>query len=230
MEGFVIGTVVADWDEEHQGMVQAKFLPGPDEEVITEWIPVMIPFGGGSYGSCHLPGVGNTVVIGFEYGNGNRPMVMGCLWSQDNPIPPKHLWKSKTGYSFSLDEEEKHMAWTDPEGKNSIVWSTKEKTLIMDVEETLVLKIGGEKFLTLKKDKLTVHVALNVKADKIIVSAESIETDTSENTTLKGKNIKLSSEQKLNVEGTTLELKATASGKFGSSGILELKGAMIKLN
>lgn len=144
------------------------------------------------------------------------------------------------------------MALSDPDQKNRIIWSAKEKTVTVDAEEKLVIRIGGNQLLTLEQEKLTVTGALTIKAEKIMIEAESITAETAKDTILKGDNIRLSPKQKLRIEGskaelvpnqgmtiktgslqaegTTLELKATASGKLNSSGILELKGAMIKMN
>lgn len=274
MEGIVIGTVIANWDENHPGMIQAEFLLGPAGVVKTDWIPVMTPFGGASYGSYLLPEVGNTVVIGFEHGSGSHPVVLGCLWSHDNPMPEKTankdnsrlVWRSKSGYALCVEEQEQAVTWTDPEGENTFSWSTKDKTLTLDVKEKLILNIGGESFLTVEKGSITVTGALKVTAEDVTVTGAEMKTEATGNLELKGNNIKLSPEQgtqiagnkaeitssqsvtiktgqlkaegttvqckgtQTSVEGTTLELKAQASGKLTASGILEVKGTMVKLN
>ena len=282
MEGIAVGKVTANWDKDHPGKVQVEYLLGADGEMKTDWIPVMTPYGGNAYGAYHLPSAGNFVVIGFEQGNTNRPVVLGCIWNQDNPIPgdtaneknSRILWKSRSGYTFFVEEEEKKVSFSDPEGKNTLVWSTEEKSLTVDVEEKIVLKIGTEDFLTLEKGKLTVKGALEIQTEGVTAKAESIivktekgyEVDAGQNLSVKGQNIALSPDQNTTiegmkteikpkqgveikaqqvhlegttaafkgkqtaVEGTTLELKAQASGKLQSGGILEVKGSMLKLN
>lgn len=273
MEGIVIGTVTANWEKDHPGMIQVQYLLGPAE--MTEWIPVMTPFGGDSYGSYHLPEVGNTVIIAFEAGNANRPVVLGSLWSGANPLPAetasqnnsKLLWQSKSGYSLTVEEEEKQISWSDPDGTNTLVWSTEEKTLTLDVAETVILKFGGNEFMKLQKGSVTVTGPLAVTAESTEIKTEktcAIKADT--DMSVDAKNIVLTPQQKFSaagkqaeikpsqgillkaaklegectqlslkgqqtsVEGTTLELKAKASGKLTASGILEVKGSMLKLN
>lgn len=227
MEGIAIGKVTADWDQEHPGKVQVEYLLGAGGEMKTDWIPVMTPYGGNSYGSYHLPSTGNCVVIGFEQGNANRPVVLGCIWDQENPIPgetanennSRLLWKSKSGYTFSVEEEEEKVSYSDPEGKNTITWSSKEKSLTVDVEERIVLKIGAEDFLTLEKGKLTVTGALEIQAEGVTVAAESIfakaekgcEVEAGQDVSVKGKNIALSPQQNTTIEGTKTEIKPNQS-------------------
>lgn len=282
MEGIAIGKVTANWDEEHPGKVQVEYLLGASGEMQTDWIPVMTSFGGDSYGVYHLPSAGNSVVIGFEQGNANRPVVLGCIWNQDNPLPgetanennSKLLWKSKSGYTFFVEEEEKKVSFSDPEGKNTLIWSTEEKCLTVDVEEKIILKIGTEDFLTLEKGKITVAGELEIQVEGVTANADSIAVKTekaygveagqdvgmkgkninlmpNQNTTIEGTKTEIKPKQGVNikaqqivvegttaafkgkqttVEGTALELKAQASGKVESSGILEVKGTMLKLN
>lgn len=225
MEGIAIGKVMADWDKDHPGKVQVEYLLGAGGEMKTGWIPVMTPYGGNSYGTYHLPAAGSFVVIGFEQGNANRPVVLGCIWNQDNPIPPdtaneknsRLLWKSKSGYTFFVEEEEKKVSFSDPEGKNTFVWSTEEKSLTVDVEEKIVLKIGTEDFLTLEKGKLSVTGALKIQTEGVTAKAEhiSVETDkgyaveAGQDVSVKGKNILLAPSQNTTVEGAKIQIKPT---------------------
>lgn len=268
MEGIAIGTVKVNWDKDHPGMIQAEFLLGSAGKMVTDWLPVMTPFGGASYGAYFLPEVGNSVVIGFEQGSGNRPVVLGCLWDQKNPLPEgaaneknsKLLWKTKSGYTFFVEEEEKQISFSDPEGKNTAVWSTKDKCLTLDAEETVKIRFGGKDFLTLQKGKisaaeeleLTVEKTCSVKAQEdLTLEGKNIGLSPKQNTEVKGVKAEITPSQAVSikaqqieaegtcaswkgkqttVEGTTLELKAQASGKLQSSGILEVKGSILKLN
>ncbi|GEM_PF-951180 len=275
MEGIVIGTVSANWNEDFPGKIQVEYLLGDTGNTKTEWVPVMTGFGGDSYGSYQLPEVGNTVVIAFEAGNANRPVVLGSLWSQKNPLPgetanennSKLLWKSKSGYQFLVEEKDRQISWSDPEGENTLIWSTEEKKLTLDVAETVEIKFGGEEFMKLQKGSITVTGPLVISAESIKTTTEkTYEVEADGDLSCKGKNITLAPQQKLEVtgsqveikpgqsitmkagtleaegtkavwkgkqtliEGTTLELKAQASGKLNSSGMLELKGSIVKLN
>lgn len=216
MEGIAIGTVQTNWDQDHPGKVQVNYLLGTTGEMKTDWIPVMTPFGGSAYGSYHLPSVGNSVVVGFEQGNANRPVVMGCLWNQANPLPAGAanennsmlLWKTKAGYTFFVEEEEHKISFSDPEAKNTLIWSTTDKCLTVDVEEKVVLKIGTEVFLTLEKGKLTVTGVLEVNAESMTVKTEqAYGVEAGGDAQIKGTNITLEPSQNTTVKGIKTEIK-----------------------
>lgn len=260
MEGIIIGTVTENWDKDHLGMLKVTYLLGEQGTMKTEWVPVMVPIGGSSYGGYHLPEVGNTVVLGLEAGNVNRPVVLGCIWSKKNPSSgdtaneknSKCLWKSKSGYSFTVEDEENKVTWSDSEGKNSLEWDTKDKTLTVNVEETVVLKVDGEEFLKLQKGKVKVNGSLDfTTSENFSCQGENVTLKPKQKLQIKGNQTEIASSQSIvlkaakleadgttavwkgqqvKIEGTAVELNAQAIGKVSASGVLELKGAMIKLN
>lgn len=223
MMGIARGKVTANWEKSHPGMVQVVYRLGETGEMKSDWIPVMTPFGGKNYGAYLLPEVGSSVIIGFEQGSLNCPVVLGCLWDQEHPLPPdsaneknsRLMWKSKSGYLFFVEEEEKEIRFSDPDGKNTMVWST------------------GKKSLT-----LTIEGAFQIKASEDIqIKGKNITLSSGQKTTIKGTQAEIAPTQKLTLktqqmaaEATALELKAQASGKVQSGGILEVQGSLLKLN
>lgn len=286
MEQIVTGTVMDNWEEEHPGKIQVSYTLGEQGEVQTDWMPVMCSYAASGCGSYTLPEVGATVVVGFVYGNPNCPLVLGSVWSQDNPMPEetanennsKKRWKTKAGYELLVDEEENLIRVTDPAGQNTVEWSSEEDHghLTINVMEKVDISIGGEPFLTLEKEKVTFAGAVTVQAEGMAVQTEKafsveagedmklksdgmdleagkdLEMKASGNVKASGKNIELSPTQKLSVSGAnveikpsqgatvkanqlkiealSLEMKANASAKVESGGILQLKGSMMKLN
>lgn len=100
---------------------------------------------------------------------------------------------------------------------------TEEKTMTVDAAEKLVINVGGETVLTVEKGQITLAAGVKIKAEGVIIQAESLKTEVSGDLVMKAG-------RQTMIEGSTLELKAAASGKLNSDGMLELKGAMIKLN
>lgn len=281
------GTVMNNWDEEHPGKIQVAYTLGEEGAAQTDWLPVMCSYAVSGCGSYVLPEVGATVVVGFVYGNPNCPLVLGCVWSRDNPMPEetanennsKKRWKTKAGYELLVDEEENVVRFSDPAGQNSVEWSFEEDHghLTVNVMEKVDLTMGGQPFLTLEKEKVTFAGTVTVRAEGMAVQTEkAFSAEAGDELTVKagggmaleadkdlkikasgdvkesGKNIDLSSGQKLSASGTaveikpnqgvtvkanqiqlealSLEMKANASAKVESGGILQLKGSMMKLN
>lgn len=274
MDGIAIGTVKENWDEDYPGMVKVEYVLGLAGKSETGWLSVMSSFAGAGYGAYQLPEVGSRVVVGFEGGDPNRGVVLGNIWSPADTLPDgaanennsKKMWKSKAGYEVYVDEEEIEVSFADPEHENSLVWSSKEGSLTVDVKEKVVLTLGGEPFLTIEKEKITIDGTVTVEAEDMMLEAKSLTLKTSdsisidpgqklsvtgdnteltpgmgitmktkqwkvEGTTmeLQGTQMKLEGKQ-LQIGGTMVEIKAQASGKMESGGIMEVKGAMLKLN
>lgn len=266
MEGLVIGHVVNNWEEAHQGSVQVEWRLGEEGKCRTGWIPVMASFVGPSYGSYHLPEIGTTVVLGFLNGGHQSPVVLGGIRGAEDTLPSecanennsKKMWKSKSGYTFFVEEETKQLSFSDPKAENSLVWSSEEGILTLDVKEKVMVKLGGESFLTLEKEKMTVEGALTIQAESITLKTDKDITlspgkDTAiggntiklEGTTVKlkgttvnleGTTVKLEGTttelkgKQMKVEGTVMEIKAQANGTIESSGMMAVKGTMLKLN
>ncbi|WP_394821376.1 HET-C-related protein [Pendulispora albinea] len=63
------------------------------------WVPVSQPWGGDGYGMQCLPREGMDVIIGFLEGQGERPYVKGCVYSEQNHLPfPDEIEHQKIGF------------------------------------------------------------------------------------------------------------------------------------
>lgn len=256
----VIGKVVDNWNEEKPGMIQVSYGLGKEGESQTGWIPVMMPYVGPSYGSYVLPETGTAVVVAFEQDNKNRPVVLGCIRTAEDALPEntaneensKKLWKTRKGYRFWVDETEESVSYSDPEGQNTVSWSTKEKTLTVNVNEKLVINIGGEAFATVERGKITLEGDAELSVGgSLTLKASNITLDPEQGTTVKGTTATVSSTQEismksqqlslegttakltgkqLNLEGVITEIKAKANLSIESNGMAAVKGTMLRLN
>ena len=83
------GRVVENWDDKHPGMVRVEVFLGESGKNRTDWVRVAQPYAGKEYGHYFLPEVGDEVVLAFNLGDRDHPIVIGSLWSQVNPLPQK---------------------------------------------------------------------------------------------------------------------------------------------
>lgn len=87
-------TVVGPGSEEihvdAKGRIKVQFhwdrQPAPNGESSC-WIRVMQPWGGAGWGVQFIPRVGMEVVIGFEGGDPDKPLVMGSVYNGTHPLP-----------------------------------------------------------------------------------------------------------------------------------------------
>jgi uncharacterized protein involved in type VI secretion and phage assembly len=81
--GLARAQVVDVRDPDSAGRIKVKF-PWLPREVET-WARVSLPLGGNRTGLWALPEVGDQVVIGFEHGDVQSPVIIGSLWNGDRP-------------------------------------------------------------------------------------------------------------------------------------------------
>jgi len=234
------GLVKDNWDKEHPGMIKAEYFLGTQGGNVTGWIPVAVPYASKGCGAYMLPEIGSEVVIAFNMGDRNCPVVIGSLWNQKNTVPAETAVEKNTikriktkggceivfddkegkesvlvqtpgGLHFKIEDENQSIEVLDKDGKNGVSIQAKEGSLTVSAEKKLVLKAGGKEMLVLDGNSK----AATLKTGKL--SAEA-----SQGLELKGQNTKL--------EGSMLEIKGQSSLKVQSSGMAEIKGAMVKIN
>lgn len=60
---------------------------GPTDEQSSCWVPVSQPWGGTSFGGINVPRIGQEVLVEFLNGDPDRPLVIGRVFTKDNPVP-----------------------------------------------------------------------------------------------------------------------------------------------
>ncbi|WP_108262792.1 type VI secretion system Vgr family protein [Mangrovicoccus ximenensis] len=68
---------------------------GGADETSTCWVRHMTPWSGKNWGMIHIPRIGQEVVVQFEEGDPDRPLVTGMLYNADT-MPPWGLDGAKT--------------------------------------------------------------------------------------------------------------------------------------
>lgn len=249
------GTVVQNWDKDHPGMVKVKIHMEESKENITNWIPVATPYGGKQYGFYFLPEINDEVVVAYDHGVQECPIVVGSIWTKENIIPEQVATEqntikkirtkggheivfeetkdaenicvtSATGLHLKLEDKPSVITLSDKDGKNCFQLDCKNGTLTLLADQKISLKAGNKEMLL-----------LDGKADKIIASAKQIQLKASasfqaegKSTEIKGDSTKVSANGSMSVEGTNTTVKGSAKLGVESSGIAEVKGSMVKIN
>lgn len=238
--GVVTGTVKENWDKEHPGMIKAEYFLGEKGKNVTGWIPVAVPYGGNQYGGYALPEIKDTVVIAFIGGDRNCPVVIGSLWSKVNALPPdaanekntikKFVTKGGCQVTFddtdkknkieistpkkmhiTIEDEPEKITVGDDKGDNSIVFDCKGGKVTVNGGKTLELKVGG-----------SAMAVFDGNAKSIKLDANKIDIDAKQALNAKSSNTQLS--------GSMMAIKGDSTTKIESSGMMQIKGAMVKIN
>lgn len=236
--GLVLAEVTDLKDPDNLGRIMCHILT--EEKANTlDWCYVMSPLAGKQHGIQYMPDVGDLVVLGFISGDRQRPLVLGCLWNKQIPMP--YPLKDGKNFSFSIKTPAGSEILMDGEkGKEKITIKTPaETTIVMDDEKKAIniMDKGGKN--AIKMDLK--GGAMEVLADKKITlkaGSASLELDGSgkatlkatTSTTLDAATVELKAKSQLKGQGAQTEIKATGQLTLQSSGITNVKGSLLNLN
>lgn len=182
-----VAKVVDNNDPKKLGRVKVKYmwqqLDDHPQHKTTAWLRVQTPDAGSSdavdknRGIFFIPEVGDQVMVGYEFGDPNRPFVMGSLYNVKNSrgITGENATKTirtRSGHTLEFNDDESGewgITIKDVEG-NVMRLDTKNKNIeIMAMNDVVI---------TARE-----NIALNAKNISII-AREDIDTDSGNNTTL----------------------------------------------
>ncbi|HWV09199.1 MAG TPA: type VI secretion system tip protein TssI/VgrG [Pseudomonas sp.] len=77
------------WTDEY-GRIKIQFpwdRDGKNDETSSCWVRVALPWSGKGFGMQFIPRIGQEVIVTFIDGDPDRPLVTGCVYNGDNPLP-----------------------------------------------------------------------------------------------------------------------------------------------
>ncbi len=238
--GITTGTVKEIYDNKFPGMIKVEFFMTDGTINVSDWIRVVVPYGGKNKGMYFLPDIGDEVVIAFEHGNIEKPYVLGCLWNNKDTIPDDTVKEDNTIKKLRTRGGHE-VIFDDTENKSKIKISTPKKSEILIDDENSAITITskgdkGEDVINLDSK----NGVINIKAQKKIkldTGSSTIDIDgsgkkieiKSDTISLDGKTIKIKG-QSVNIQGNQTEIKASASLNVKCDGVTTIKGGMVKIN
>jgi phage protein D len=200
ISGTVIATVTQNADPDDLGRVKLKF-PWLSNDYETDWSRVVQVGAGPNSGMIFLPEVGDEVLCAFEFGDMRRPYVIGGL----------HNGKDKPKLGDKLVDAGKVT-------RRGIVSRSGHRVILFDGDQKsgiALMSADGKLRVSLNQTKGEIHITgdgpMTIDAGKGAVTVKSQGDITVQS-------------------GGNLNLKGQAGVKIESSGIVEVKGSMIKLN
>ena len=228
--GLVIGIVSNNKDPDSMNRVKVK-VPAFDDQSELPWARLLTIGANANEGIHVLPQVNSEVLVAFEHGDLNRPVVLGGLWNGRDA--PKILadallnngkvaqWSVVSGNTVltlrNAEDNAEHMKLSLADGKT-----------IMYVGADKIEVISNNKSIELKNTKGSVLIK---ESGDIVLKAPNITIEATENLVLKGMSIDAKASNAAKLEGSgTLALKGGGSAKLEASGVTEIKGTMVKVN
>lgn len=177
VSGVVVGKVENNVDPENLGRVQLSF-PHLSDVNISEWARIATTFAGGAptsqgHGTYFLPDRGDEVLVTFERGDINSPIVIGALWNGQARPPEtntgpnfKKMIRLKSGMQIVFDETtgRENLLIEDKAGNSIHLDSTTGREQL-----TLEDKMGS----VIKLDSVTGDIVIEAKRNVVIKSSET---------------------------------------------------------
>lgn len=192
--------IVTD-NEDPEGMGRVKLtFPWRDVDDESYWARIAVPMAGDDRGTYFLPEVDDEVLVAFDDGDIRYPYVIGALWNGQQSLPAEN------------------------EGNNDVrkIRSRSGHELVFDDSDTeanVEITTDGGHTITLNDSSGSEKVTIEDSS-----GSNTIEFDATQGS------LSLEAGAKLSVEAPQIELSGDGNIKIESSGMLTLKGAVIKLN
>lgn len=171
----VVGKAGEEIDTDKYGRVKVQFhwdREGKNDLGSSCWVRVATAWAGKQWGMIHIPRVGQEVVVGFEEGDIDRPIVLGSVYNADT-MPPYALPDNKTQSGIKTRSSQRG----DPENFNEICFEDKkgeellyiraEKDQTIAVENDEAHWVGHDRLKTVDNDEtVLVHGNRTESVDK----------------------------------------------------------------
>ncbi len=180
--GVVPALVTNNNDPDGEARVKLKF-PWLDAQLESNWARIATVGAGSGYGFQWIPEVNDEVLVAFEFGDFNRPYVLGNLWNgQDKPPESAAVDNGKVSKRTIKSTEGHIIRLTD--GSSSMIEIIDSKTNT-----------------SIKMDATNQKITITSKADISIEATGKL--------TLKGANVSVEATSQLDLKGAQGNLEAS---------------------
>lgn len=252
--GVTVGIVTDINDPEKIGRVKLK-LPRFDDSFVSPWARVVYASGGkgekGARGFFAPPKVDDEVLVAFEHGDVNAPVVIGGLYNgKDKGVPDGYIDTGKgrtnettltsdVGHKIQLSDKagEEGILIVSADDKMRIHLSQKDKKIVIkcDHPEGVEITTQGPTKVDAQKD-----VTVASKADMEFKNDGNIKFDTKGNFEIKAMgNVKVEATGNATYKSTgntditstgNMTVKGTGMAEYSSAAVCTIKGSMVKIN
>ena len=139
----VIGPEGAEMNIDPFGRVQVRFWWDAAESTTSCWVRVAQVWAGQGYGAFFWPRVGHEVVVSFEDGDPDRPLIVGSVYNSTNNVPvpmPQSLYLSGVKSKTQGGDVTKnfHTALLSDEISAAVIYVHAETHMMVHQEQTQV--------------------------------------------------------------------------------------------
>lgn len=238
--GVVVGIVQDIRDPAGMGRVKVRFpwlAEKQDETVYIDakearahsfWARIATLMAGQQRGAFFVPEVGEEVLVAFEHGELDRPIVLGGLWNKQDPPPLAvdnagkndiRAIHTRSGHKvvFNDSQNAPSIEIVDKNG-NRIFIDSKKNNMEIKVKGDLTIDVGGNISISAGRE-----IAIKANSNVKIQAQGNGDVNATGPLTIK-------SGARVSIDGTgQAELKAAKVGVNGSA-LTEILGGLVKIN
>lgn len=239
-----LGTICGYGKEELAGTYQVKHILMEDKSNIISGVYLASPYSGQSHGLYAIPKIDDVVIVTFVGENHTWPVIIGSLWVPSGTYYSKQIKKLDKEIEF-ITEGKNSICFSDEKDKQRIEMKTPKEHCILLSDEKNMMSIqdkGGKQKVVLdsknKKVQMESEDAIEIHCgqSKVILQKDGTIKISGKTLKIEGTNIEIKGQQ-VKIEGNqmTLNAKMAMTVKGGSkceisaSGVLQAKGAMVKI-
>jgi type VI secretion system secreted protein VgrG len=159
----VVGPAGSEIHTDQYGRVKVHFhwdRYGKKDGNDSCWIRVAYPWAGTNYGSIHIPRVGQEVIVDFERGDPDHPLITGRVYNAEQ-MPPWDLPANKTQSGIltrsslqGTPDNANALRFEDAKGEEQ-VWLHAERNQDIEVENNETHWVGQDRTKTIDRDETT---------------------------------------------------------------------------
>ncbi len=199
-----------------------------------------VPIATDRIGAVAPPNVGDLVLLAFDKGDVNQPIVIGRLYDERQRAPTSHL--NEVIFRLPLDEADDKtikaaIRKTDGDPKRELLFEMPPKIKVQ-VTDDHVSATAGQTEMKLTQagggadGKVTVTagrttITMDQDGTVTIESATSLSIEAETDLTIKGASVSIEATGGVTVSGATATLKASGSATVQGNGGATLKGSMV---
>ncbi len=221
-----IAKVIDNEDPQQKGRVQVQFQWMQSHQK-TNWIRVMTPDAGSSEqhstnrGLVFIPEVGDQVMVGFRYGDPNRPFVMGSMFHGQNGAggSTENTQKSiitRSGHVIAFNDTKRAESITiTDKNKNIIFIDTANSSIHISAPENISISaknidISASENLTASAGE---NMGINAGDDITMGAGKDVTVTASEDMTILAKNITEQASENFESIASNIEEQAATIAK-----------------
>jgi Rhs element Vgr protein len=225
IEGLQIGKVKAvakDPAGEFRVQIELPLLRAPGK---TVWARLATYYASNKVGDVFYPELEDEVIVGFMNNDPGQPVILGSVYSKKNPPPvapdEKNNTKAivtRTRMTLNFDEKDKIITLKTPGGHSVTLDDKTGKVTIADSNKNTVIMSKGGVDITSAS-----NITLKSKANMTLDAGGNLSMKAKANATLEGLQVSHKAKTKFSAEGS-------AAADLKSSGIVTVKGTLVKIN